>query len=133
MSMRPITQFITSTSTSNAVLVPLEYAGGAFQCSIQVVVSGTGTFEVDGTLDPCNDFVNPLTSTPNDNTNSNGLYTAPVTATTGNWVAVPGLTALTTGVYQSNLAFPCTALRLRCTATGTGYAVIRVVQTAVAQ
>jgi hypothetical protein len=126
MSMRPVTEFVTGTS-GNAVMVPLEYMGGAFLCSIQVVCTGTAVFEVDATLDPANDFV----TDPNAAANSNGLYTAPVSATTGNWAPVTGLTAMVANTYQGNLAFPAIALRLRCTTTGTGYAVLRVLCTSV--
>ena len=132
MSTRPITQFISLTSTSNGVLIPLEYMGGAFQCSVQIVQVGTGSCQVAATLDPVNDFISTQ-FTPNDNSNSNGLYTAPATLTSGHFLLVSGLALAAAGTVQSNLAFPATALAFTCTATGTGYAVIRVIQTAVAQ
>ena len=131
MSQRPITQFVTGTS-GQAVLIPLEYMGPAFQCSIQVVSTGTAVFEVDQTMDPTNDWYTDSSVAAN----SNGLYTGPVTATSGNWTAVAGLTAaiiVAAGVYLGYLTSPATAIRLRCVTSGTGYAVIRVLQTAVAQ
>ncbi len=143
MSARPTTQYVVGTNVfpaaGSAVMIPLEYMGGAFQCSIQVVVSSgaTAVFEVDATLDPANDFLSnafPNGAGTNDQDNSNGLYTAKVTALTGNWVAVTGMTGLAGGtVTQGNLAFPAIALRLRCTTAGTGYAVIRVLNTSVPQ
>ena len=103
--------------------IPMDYRDGTTCTSIQLVVSGSGTFSVQYTCDPVNDI--------NQNDINNGGYAAMFNETTANWFNLNGLTAVTASAV-SNIAFPVTAVRVICTVNGGGNAFARILQAPVA-
>jgi hypothetical protein len=128
MTSIKVVAILATPPVGTSGIIPMDYREGNFQCTVQVVVSGTGTYTVQYTADPIND------TTIQDV--ANGGYPAPGTPLTGaaenavNWFAHPSLTGVSANAI-SNIAFPVTAIRLIGVTFTSGFAFLRVLQTPV--
>ena len=106
--MRPIIKALSNASSGvlYSPALPLDVYQTPFNISIQVRVTGIANYTVQYTFD--------------------SIFANGYNPATGNWTNHSQLTAQTT-TADSNIAFPCTAIRLM-QSTGTGATTITVIQ-----
>lgn len=100
--MRPTS--ITVSSVANSAAIPVDYRQNAFGIGLALVVTGTGTYKVQFTLD--------------------NVFDPTVTPTWQDHPTLTGISATTSG----NFAFPIRACRLVGTAYTSGSGVLTVIQ-----
>lgn len=108
--MRPVRVTISSVTTS--AVVPLDVNQDPFNVGLAVDITGTATYTVQYTFED--------------------VQAAGWTAGSAKWFDHPSMTAQTAD-KDSNLAFPCTAVRLNCTAYTSGTLTMTVLQATAAR
>lgn len=95
---------ITVSSVANSAAIPVDYRQNAFSIGLAMVITGTGTYKVQYTMD--------------------NVFDSTVTPTWQDHAILTGITTTSSG----NFAFPIRAIRLVGTAYTSGSCILTVLQ-----